>query len=186
MGDDTKPNSRVSSGAPSVPVWDLLIRVFHWSLVAGFLAAWITGHEWDLAHLIAGYWVAGLIGLRIVWGFVGARHARFADFVKGPAAVAGFLKDSVLLKAPRYLGHNPAGGAMVVALLVMIAVISCSGYMLTIDAFRSEKWVEELHEIAVNVTLVLVALHVLGVVLASIEHRENLVKAMFTGRKRPL
>ena len=168
----------------TVTVWDPLVRVFHWSLVAAFVTAWATGEEILSVHELAGYVIIGLVAFRLLWGLVGPRHARFADFLHSPATVLGFLKDSLALKARRYVGHNPAGGAMVVALLLTLAVITGSGVMMTTDAFWGVRVVRETHEAAVNVALVLIALHLAGVGLASLEHRENLVKAMVTGRKR--
>ncbi len=167
-----------------VRVWDPLVRIFHWSLVALFAFAFLTADEWDSAHELAGYTIGGLVALRIVWGLVGSRHARFTSFVKGPGTVLGFLTDSIAMRARRYLGHNPAGGAMVIALLLAIAIISATGWMMTTNAFWGVEWVEEVHEAASFGTLGLIALHVGGVILASVEHRENLVKAMFTGAKR--
>ncbi|HMN84644.1 MAG TPA: cytochrome b/b6 domain-containing protein [Bauldia sp.] len=181
---DAAPDGDGETGPATVRVWDPLVRVFHWSLVAAFATAWATGDEEMSVHELAGYVIVGLLVFRLAWGIVGSRHARFADFVYGPAAVIGFLRDSVILRARRYVGHNPAGGAMVIALLLTLAVITASGVMMTTDAFWGVRWVRETHETAVDVALVLVALHVAGVVLASIEHRENLVKAMITGRKR--
>lgn len=169
----------------SIKVWDLLVRVFHWSLVILFASAWYSGGIWDAPHLAAGYAVFTLILMRIVWGFIGSRHARFSDFVRGPAVTIRYLADMVRMRAPRYLGHNPAGGAMVVALLATLLVICASGVMMTTDAFWGQEWVDDLHETASTIALVLVGLHVGGVILAGIEHGENLVKAMFTGRKRP-
>ncbi len=128
--------------------------------------------------------IAALVALRIVWGFVGPRHARFRDFLRRPRVVMTFLMESLRLRAPRHLGHNPAGGAMIVALLATLAVIVGSGMAMTSDAFWGVGWVEELHEAAAYSALALVALHVAGVVLASFEHGENLVAAMVTGRKR--
>jgi cytochrome b len=168
----------------TVKVWDPFVRVFHWSLVALFTIAFLTGDEIEWLHLWAGYAIAALVAIRILWGFIGPRHARFADFVKGPRAIASFLKQSARLEAPRYLGHNPAGGAMVVALLVMLVGLSVTGIALTTDAFWGSKVMEEIHEVLANLTLGLVGLHILGVILASVEHGENLVRAMFTGRKR--
>ena len=165
-------------------MWDPAVRIFHWGLVAAFLTAWITAEESQSIHEISGYVVAGLVAFRVFWGIVGSRHARFADFVRSPGTVLSFLRDTMKFRARRSLGHNPAGGAMVVALLVALIVITGSGFMMTTDAFWGVRWVRETHEIAVNATLVLLVLHVLGVVLASVEHRENLVAAMFTGRKR--
>jgi len=168
----------------TVAVWDPLVRVFHWSLVAAFVTAWATGEEIMSVHKLAGYVIIGLLAFRVLWGLVGPRHARFADFLHSPVTVVAFLKDSLALRARRYIGHNPAGGAMVIALLLTLAIITASGFMMTTDAFWGVHWVRETHEAAVNVALVLVALHLAGVGLASLEHRENLVKAMVTGRKR--
>ncbi len=168
----------------TIRVWDPLVRLFHWSLVGLFFFAFVTGDEWKSAHETAGYIVAGLIGFRILWGLVGPRHARFASFVRGPSAVAGYLGDAVKMKARRHVGHNPAGGAMVLALIAAIAVIATTGYMMETDAYWGVAWVEDVHKTVVYATLGLIALHVAGVVLASFEHRENLVRAMITGRKR--
>jgi cytochrome b len=165
-------------------VWDPLVRVFHWGLVLAFLAAWATGDEIKRLHIAAGYCVIGLVVFRIAWGFVGGKYARFADFVRGPRAVAGYLRDTAALRARRYLGHNPAGGAMVIALLLMLSVIGGTGFMMTTDAFWGVGWVQDAHETAVSLTLGLVVLHILGVIVASYEHGENLVRAMITGRKR--
>lgn len=167
-----------------VQVWDPLVRVFHWSLVAAFAAAWISGEEWERLHVFLGYIVVSLVTFRLVWGVIGPKHARFSDFVYRPSRVMSYLRDTMALRARRYLGHNPAGGAMVVALLAVLIVVSTTGFMMTTDAFWGFEWVEDAHEAAVNVTLVLVAAHILGVAVASWEHRENLVRSMITGRKR--
>jgi cytochrome b len=168
----------------TVKVWDLFVRVFHWSLAGLFLLAYATGDEIEKIHIAAGYTIAGLLALRIVWGFAGPRHARFSDFVRSPRAVLAYMRDVALLRAPRYLGHNPAGGMMVVALIVMLIGTCTTGYMMTTDSFGGAKWVEEVHETFANLTIGLVVVHVLGVLLASFEHRESLVTAMITGRKR--
>lgn len=163
----------------SVKVWDPFVRVFHWSLAGLFLLAYATGDEIENVHIAAGYTIAGLLALRIAWGFVGPRNARFSDFVRSPRAVLAYMRDVALLRAPRYLGHNPAGGTMVVALIITLIVTCSTG------TFWGAKWVEEMHEAFANLTIGLVVVHVLGVLLASFEHSENLVKAMITGRKRP-
>ncbi|CUT09866.1 NiFehydrogenase I cytochrome b subunit [Bradyrhizobium sp.] len=169
----------------SVKVWDPFVRIFHWSLAGLFLLAYATGDEIENVHIAAGYIIAGLLALRIVWGFVGPRHARFRDFVRSPRAVLAYMRDVALLRAPRYLGHNPAGGTMVVALIVTLLGTCLTGYMMTTGSFWGAKWVEEVHEAFANLTIGLVVVHVFGVLLASFEHRESLVKAMITGRKRP-
>lgn len=168
----------------TVKVWDPFVRVFHWSLVILFAVAFLSGDEIEWLHLWAGYTIAGLVALRIVWGFIGPRYARFSDFVKGPVAVATFLKQSARLEAPRHVGHNPAGGIMIVALMAALIGLSVTGILMTTDAFWGSEDLEEVHEVIANGTLVLIALHVLGVIIASLEHGENLVKSMVTGVKR--
>jgi len=169
-----------------VKVWDPLVRVLHWGLVASFAIAFITADELRGVHEWAGYVLAVIVSLRIAWGLIGTRHARFVDFVYGPGTVLAFLRDTLRFRAARYLGHNPAGGAMVIALLVILAAVAATGIMMESDAFWGEEWVEEVHEACANIALALVGLHIAGVLLASVEHGENLVRAMITGRKRPL
>jgi cytochrome b len=168
----------------TVKVWDLFVRLFHWSLVALFAVAFLTGDEVEWLHIWVGYSVAALVSMRILWGFVGPRNARFASFVKGPRAVVTFLKQSLHLEAPRYLGHNPAGSAMVVILLLILSALCGTGIVMTTDAYWGSKAWEEVHEALANIMLVLIGLHVLGVIVASVEHGENLVKSMVTGQKR--
>ncbi|RME35578.1 MAG: cytochrome B [Gammaproteobacteria bacterium] len=112
-----------------VRVWDPLIRLFHWSLVVLFAIAWFTGDEESELHLWSGYAIIGLLLFRLAWGFIGSRHARFSDFVRPPREVMAYLRDLAAGRARHYAGHNPAGGWMVVALLVMLAVVSFSGLM---------------------------------------------------------
>jgi cytochrome b len=168
----------------TVKVWDPFVRVFHWSLVALFIAAYVTGDESERAHVLTGYAIATLVALRIVWGFIGSKYARFSDFVKSPSAVLTYLRGALSFKGQRYLGHNPAGGAMILALLVALAGTCATGYMMTTEAWWGSKKLEEVHEAFANGMLVLIGLHIAGVLFASIEHGENLVRAMITGRKR--
>ncbi|HEM46800.1 MAG TPA: cytochrome B [Alphaproteobacteria bacterium] len=180
----TAVESRGAATPREIEVWDPLVRAFHWSLLAAFFGALLTGDEFERLHVTLGYIVAGLVAFRLVWGVVGTRHARFSDFVYGPKTIAEHLRATMRLRARRYIGHNPAGGAMVIALLVMLAVVSLSGYMMTGGAFRNAEWLEELHEGAAYLTVGLIALHVVGVAVASLEHGEHLVRSMITGRKR--
>ena len=168
----------------SVKVWGLFVRVFHWLLVALFALAWYSGGIWDQPHLAAGYCILALVVARIVWGFVGSRYARFSNFIYGPRVTLRYMADMVRMRAPRYLGHNPAGGAMVIALLATLMVLCISGVMMTTDAFWGVKWVNSLHAVASTTALIFVGLHVGGVIFASIEHGENLARAMITGWKR--
>ena len=120
----------------------------------------------------------------MIWGLVGTRHARFSDFVTSPATAIGYLGDVAQGRARRYLGHNPAGGLMIVALLIALTGTCLTGYLMTMPGLWSAKWIEEVHEVAAHATLALVGLHVLGVIVSSVLHNENLVRAMLTGRKR--
>ncbi|KIZ45880.1 cytochrome B561 [Rhodopseudomonas palustris] len=177
--------TREAGEAPaSVKVWDGVVRLFHWSLVAAFALAYATGDEIERVHIAAGYTIAALLVLRIVWGLVGPRHARFANFVRPPREVITNLRDAVRLRSKRYLGHTPAGAAMILTLIAMIGGSCVTGYMMTTRAYWGSAWVEDLHELLANATVALIALHVAGVLLVSFEHRENLVKAMVTGWKR--
>lgn len=178
-------------GGDSVPdrtvrVWDPFVRVFHWSQAALIAVAWLTEDGPKTLHQTAGYIIAGMLALRVVWGFVGPRHARFSDFVRGPSTVLGYMRAMVAGREPRYLGHNPAGGAMVVALLLTVAGTAVTGWLQTTDAFWGSSVMEEIHETLASLILVLVAAHLVGVTLASMRHDENLARSMVDGRKRPL
>ena len=165
-------------------VWDGFVRAFHWSLVASFAVAWISGDDWKSLHIWAGYAAAALSVMRLVWGLAGTRYARFSQFVRSPLVVASYLRDVATGREARYLGHNPAGGAMIVALLATLAGLCISGWLLTTDAFWGSEVMEDAHETLANLALILVGLHVAGVVLASIRHHENLIRSMVTGEKR--
>jgi cytochrome b len=169
-------------------VWDPLVRVLHWTLVASVLGAWLTAEiERDAArrvHEWLGYAALAVIAVRFVWGWVGSRYARFADFVPGPVKTIAYARAVLSRTEPRYLGHNPLGGWMVVALLVMVAAAGLTGWLSVTDRFWGVEWMQELHEAMANTLLVLAGFHVAGVIYTSVHHRENLVRAMFTGRKR--
>ena len=167
----------------TVKVWDPLIRIFHWSLVLCFTVAWICADEWQDLHEWAGYTVAALVLFRIVWGLSGPRYARFSQFVRSPSEVTQYLKAMRGGQEARYIGHNPAGGMMVLVLLLSLALLTLSGWLGT-DLLWGESWIEEVHEVMGNLLLGLIALHLAGVALASLRHRESLVRAMLTGRKR--
>lgn len=164
-----------------IRVWDPIIRVFHWGLVAAVAVAWLTGDEWDDLHVFAGYAVAGLVTARLLWGLIGGHYARFSQFLRAPSTVLAYLRDMRQGRERRYLGHNPAGAAMIVLLLATLAGTAWTGWLLENDA---GDMVEELHEVLANGLLVLIALHVGGVILASMRHHENLARAMVTGDKR--
>jgi cytochrome b len=176
------PDAPVPDG--TVRVWDPMLRLFHWSLVLSFGLAWLTSHRSDGAHHWVGYAALLLLAFRLPWGFLGPRYARFAQFVRPPGAVISYLADIKSGNERRHIGHNPAGGAMAVTLLAGILATAITGWMETTDAYFGVRWVGELHSFCAHAVLILVAVHVAGVALASYRHRENLVAAMVTGRKR--
>jgi cytochrome b len=194
-----------------VRVWDIAVRIGHWSLVVLFAVAYLTGEiEVETLHAWAGYAIIGIVLFRIVWGFVGTRHARFTDFVFGWQTTLAYARSLIAWRPKHYIGHNPLGGWMVVALLATLLLLCWSGLELYAvegkgplaqeavtlvpqarahdkdDDGKSDHeslW-EDVHEALANFCLLLVFLHVGGVLVASLVHRENLVRAMITGRKR--
>jgi cytochrome b len=164
-------------------VWDPFVRIFHWSLVTSFAAAWLTGDDYEKIHIKIGYAILCLICFRLVWGFVGSKYARFSQFVKPPKEVIGYVKDIATGTEKRFIGHNPAGGAMILVLLVGILGLCITGWMYTTDMFWGVDWVEEVHEFLATALLGCVFFHLVGVLIASVRHKENLVKSMFTGTK---
>jgi cytochrome b len=166
-----------------IKVWDPLVRIGHWSLVAGIALAWIT-HEAGAVHEWLGYFVLAVVAVRIVWGLIGTRYARFVQFIYSPLHTVAYGKQILTHREPRHIGHNPLGGWMIVALLVSIVLVGASGWLYTTDQFWGVKWVEEVHEALANMMLVLIGLHVGGVIFSSLRHGENLVVAMINGRKR--
>jgi cytochrome b len=174
----------VAAERPEVLIWDAPVRVVHWLLALGFLGAFLTAESerWRLLHASLGYTVGGLVAFRLLWGLLGTRHARFASFVRGPGTVLRYLKSLWSGRPEHYAGHNPAGALAIVALLGLAALVTATGYALYNDIGGHS--MEELHEVLAEAMLVVVGLHVAGVAIASLLHRENLVRAMVTGRKR--
>lgn len=168
---------------PSTLVWDAPVRVFHWLLVACFAGAWLTAESehWRLVHVTLGYTMAGLVAFRLLWGLVGTRHARFASFVRGPRAALAYLRSQLGPKPQHHIGHNPAGALAIVGLLILVVLTAATGWATYGDLGGG--WLEELHEASANALLILVGVHLAGVAIGSLIHRENLVRAMFTGRK---
>jgi cytochrome b len=207
-----------------IRVWDPFVRLFHWGLVIAFFIAYFTEDDFLSLHVWAGYSVGALVVMRVLWGFVGPRHARFSDFLYRPSAVWRYLADLLVFRAKRYTGHSPAGGAMAFALLLGLAATVWSGLELyaveenagPLAQFSTEStplgvlaeenkrereeeheetggredrksgngdfW-EEIHEMLANLALALVLLHIAGVLLSSLVHRENLARSMVTGYK---
>jgi len=169
---------------PKVKVWDPLVRVGHWTLVVCIAGAWFTRESASRWHEWLGYAALGVVAMRIVWGFTGGRHARFARFIRGPRGTLCYARNFFAAKAPRHVGHNPLGAWMIIALLGVVAATSLTGWAYTTDAFWGDPLMGQLHEGLATTLLVLAALHLAGVIFASLRHRENLVGAMVHGRKR--
>jgi cytochrome b len=179
-----------------IKIWDLPLRIFHWLLVLGFTVAYLTEEELLDLHVWAGYLVFGLLVFRLIWGFIGNDYAKFSSFLCTPATSLAYLKEVIALKSKRYLGHNPAGAAMIVLLLVSLLMTTLSGFavygadqsagpLASIGPANEKLW-ETVHELFANFTLVLVIVHVAGVAIESYLHKENLAKAMVHGNKKTL
>ncbi|MCC6657092.1 MAG: cytochrome b/b6 domain-containing protein [Rhodocyclaceae bacterium] len=164
-------------------VWDLPVRLGHWLMVGGFALAWATGdsEKWRLVHVFAGSTVMAVAAYRLLWGVVGSRTARFAEFVRGPGQAFAYLESLLRARPPHYAGHNPAAGLAIVLLLGLALASGASGW-LTYQEIGGE-WLEEFHEVLTGTMLGVVGVHLLGVLVGSLAHRENLVWAMVTGRK---
>ena len=161
------------------------MRLFHWALATSVAGAWLLSESHRWLHELAGYAALAFVAVRILSGFVGTPYERFTDFVRGPRATLAYLWDIARRRERRHLGHNPAGGAMIVGLLCAIVIAALTGWLMTTDTFWGDERLEAAHKLLANLLVILVALHVSGVIVASFSHRENLVWAMFTGRKRP-
>lgn len=185
QGRHPLPVAASAATAATVVVWSPWIRLFHWSLVATIFVAWLTREGAGLVHDTAGYTALGLVGARVALGVFGrSEYARFTSFVRSPRETWAYARDLAAMREERYLGHNPLGGWMIVALVATVVVVGASGWLYTTDAYWGVAWVGDLHDLSADVLLWLIALHLLGVLFTSWRHRENLVGAMVRGRKR--
>jgi cytochrome b len=169
----------------TVRVWDPIVRIVHWTLAVAVALGWATTTAaLDAWHLAVGYAALALVAVRIVWGFAGPRYARFAQFVRSPRATWAYARLAATGRAPRHLGHNPLGAWMVLAVFVCIGALAATGWLYSTDVFWGNRTVERLHVALAWTIVVLAVLHVAGVVVTGIVHRENLVAAMLHGSKR--
>jgi cytochrome b len=210
---------------PTIKVWDIFVRFFHWSLVIAIIVQLATAEDAKRVHAVVGYFIVAVLALRIIWGFIGSKHARFKDFIYPPAEITGYLKGLFRGRPKHYIGHNPAGGAMVVLLLLVLGLTTLTGLLtygakgkgplaLKTDGLVGISWADddsgngdddrnshlgeendssrekashfwkEIHETLVGILLFLAGLHVCGVIASSYVHKENLILAMITGRKK--
>lgn len=178
-------------------VWDLPLRVFHWLFALSIAASWATaeaGFEWMQAHFYLGYWTIGLVLFRIIWGFVGPRHARFANFLRGPSTLLQYLKSLGGGTQMNTAGHNPAGGLMVIVMMAMAAFQACTGLFATDDIAWSGPYnpavssslagkLTSLHHANFDWMLVAIGLHLLAIAFYALVKKQNLVLPMLTGHK---
>jgi cytochrome b len=188
LNDKAVPAARGGSNRTpadrTVAVWDLPLRLWHWALAASILVAWFTPTVYDSLHRIVGYTVIGLLAFRLVWGFWGSRYSRFRMIGVRLRAAPFYLWNLRRGITGRYIGLNPAGTLMLVALVVALAVSAITGALSVTVTFFGVWWIEDTHAYASDVVIVLAVLHIVGVVLMGLLQHENLIRAMITGRKR--
>lgn len=168
-------------------VWDLPTRVFHWSFALSFAGAYLTAESerYRDIHLALGYVFAALLVFRLLWGFIGTRYARFSSFSFSFSTLKYYLQSLTKQQATHYLGHNPAGAIAIFLLIASGFVISFTG--IALDQEWLENWEDlfaETHELAANFMLAVVFVHILGVIVSSYLHHENLARSMVTGYKK--
>jgi cytochrome b len=168
---------------PSRPVWDLFVRVFHWTLVSCVLLNYFLLEEGEAPHEWAGYLAAALVVARVVWGFVGTRHARFSDFFPTPGRLRQHLQAMRSGRPEHHWGHNPLGALMMFLLMGLVLGLGVTGWMQGLDAFWGEEWLQELHEVLADALLLSAGLHAASAILMGRVERTRLVKAMVTGTK---
>ncbi|MDD2819574.1 MAG: cytochrome b/b6 domain-containing protein [Candidatus Nanopelagicales bacterium] len=167
-----------------VKVWDPFVRLFHWSLVSCVLLNQFVLEAGETAHEWTGYVATALVLTRVVWGFIGSRHSRFADFFPTPGRLIRHFAALRQGQHPQYVGHNPLGALMMLALMAIVLALGTTGWMQTTDAYFGEEWLMELHKWLANGLLIAAGLHgVAAIVMGRIE-RVNLVRAMVTGVKQ--
>lgn len=175
------------SAAPtthSVKVWDPFVRIFHWSLVTCIVLNQFVLEAGETAHEWTGYTASALVLLRLVWGFVGGRHARFADFFPTPQRLGRHLQALRRGEQPHYDGHNPLGALMMLALMAMVLSLGLTGWLQTTDAYWGEEWLMELHEWLANGLLLAAGLHAAAAIVMGRLERTRLIRAMITGHKQ--
>jgi len=167
----------------TIRVWDLAVRVTHWS-VAAIVFYDLVDDSGDQLHRVLGYAAVVLVLLRILWGFVGSEHARFSAWLPRPAGVLAYVRALARGRAPRFISHTPLGAAMMLAMWALILALAVTGWMSRLDPFWGEDWPIDIHRWLSNTLLGLVVVHVVAAIAMSLKGRENLIVSMLTGRKR--
>lgn len=173
----------MSDTAQSIKVWDPFVRIFHWSLVICVMVNNFVIDDGEDLHQWLGYIACTLVSARIVWGFVGTRYARFADFFPTPQRIRAHFHALRTRHEEDYAGHNPLGALMMLTLIALVLALGLSGYLQTTDRFWGEEWLQELHAMIAQVLISLAGLHALAAIAMSRIERTNLVWAMITGTK---
>lgn len=173
----------MSSPTQIIQIWDPFVRVFHWAVAILFLLNYWVLEEGDPPHKWAGYIILGLLSLRIIWGFIGPERARFTNFFPTPTRVKHHIHQLRCQQVDPCEGHNPLGGAMVIALMLMLLFTGLTGWLQTFREYRGEEWLEDLHEFAANFTLMLVIIHISAVFIMTKLTAIPLLKTMITGKR---
>jgi cytochrome b len=178
------PLTAAGDAAPAgVPVWDRFVRVFHWALVGCVLTNFFIVDDGETVHQWVGYTATALVVARVVWGFVGTRHARFADFFPTPARLRAHLRRMARREPDPSVGHNPLGALMMLALMALVLGLGLTGFLQTTDRFWGVEWMQDLHETIGQSLMALAGLHALAALAMGRIERTRLVRAMVTGVK---
>ena len=162
-------------------IWDPIIRISHWTVATAFLLNALVIEEGSEVHELVGYYVLVALAVRILWGFVGSKNARFKSFIPTATGVKAHIQALIAGRIPEEDGHNPLGALMIFALLLGLALTGLSGWSI-VAVFGGQHWVEEVHGVFANTTLVLAFLHMAAVVFFSFKGPRNLIRQMITGR----
>ena len=167
-----------------VRVWDIVVRITHWTVAAGIFANLLFTKDGSELHEVVGYTVVGIVVIRLLWGLVGTRYARFTDFFPTPTRLKGHLADlSARRVDEQHLGHNPLAAFMIFTLWAVIIGLGLTGYLMEAKILGNKDVMEGIHEFLANSLYLLVPLHIISAIVVSYWERQNLIKAMITGNK---
>lgn len=167
----------------AVPVWDRFVRLFHWGLVSCVVLNFTVLDDGETLHQALGYAATALVLARVVWGFIGSEHARFASFWPTPSRLARHVQALLRREPERHDGHNPLGALMMLALMALVLALGLTGFAQTTDAFWGEEWLQALHEALANGLVALAGVHAASALIMGRLERTRLVRAMITGIK---